>query len=235
MIFFIPPELARLLERSAKCDAVTTAVFLAVFDYVVPLLSLPLTLGVAEADIPTDGPYIHPDPTLAAKWQERLAPYLGLRVGLCWAGNPEQANDHRRSCTLADFAPLTTVPGCTFFSLQKGPPAEQAHPPPLDMMLHDFTGDLHDFDDTAALISALDLVISVDTAVTHLAGALDKPTWTLLSYVPNWRWSLRGKTTPWYPTMRLFRQHRHGDWHTVIERVAEELCWMVSQTLALKD
>ena len=125
--------------------------------------------------------------------------------------------------TLSQFAPLARLPGVSFYSLQKGEQAGQARNPPTGLELIDWTEDLHDFADTAALIANLDLVISVDTAVAHLAGAMGKPVWVLLPFVPDWRWLLEREDSPWYPTMRLFRQKAIGQWHEVIERVVEQL------------
>ena len=130
--------------------------------------------------------------------------------------------DIRRSCRLTDFAPLAQVSGVTFYSLQKGEAAAQAQQPPAGLTLHDDTTALHDFADTAALIAQLDLVITVDTAVAHLAGALGKPTWTLLSRSAEWRWGLED-STPWYPSMRLFRQSGPGEWGMVMQTIAKEL------------
>jgi hypothetical protein len=147
-----------------------------------------------------------------------------LQIGLVWAGSARPAPqlaaiDRRRSIGLRHLMPLGTVPGCRFISLQKGPPAQQAAHPPGGMVLHDFTDDLVDFSDTAALIGALHLVISVDTAVAHLAGALGKPVWLLNRFDTCWRWLRDREDSPWYPTLRLFRQTEPGNWDDVVERV----------------
>jgi hypothetical protein len=144
------------------------------------------------------------------------------RVGLCWAGNPAHGNDRRRSLALSVLAPLFSVPGITWFSLQVGEAAAQlattsaAHrvvPLPAGTELID----------TTALIAELDLVISVDTGIAHLAGALARPTWLLLPFAPDWRWQLGRDDSPWYPTLRLFRQSQPGDWPAVVDRVAAAL------------
>ena len=128
-----------------------------------------------------------------------------------------------KACSLETLSDLSQCKDITFYSLQKGDAAGQAKSPPGGMNLIDYTDEIYDFSDTAALIENLDLVISVDTAVAHLAGALGKPVWTLLPFVPDWRWLLNREDSPWYPTMRLFRQPSSGDWKSVIERVKEEL------------
>jgi hypothetical protein len=140
-------------------------------------------------------------------------------VGLAWAGNPENCHSRKRDIPLERMTPLLRVPGVEFFSLQLGASAPA---------MTDCTADLKDFADTAALIAELDLVISVDTAVAHLAGALGLPVWTLLPFVPDWRWGMTGETTSWYPTMRLFRQPSHEDWDSVIAQAAQELAQRTS-------
>jgi tetratricopeptide (TPR) repeat protein len=199
------------------------------FDLHSPLMSLPLALGTTLETIPADVPYLFADPDQARAWQIRLAALPGLRVGLVWAGNPRPADpaasavDRRRSMPLSHLAPLGTVPGVSFVSLQKGAGAAEAKAPPPGMALHDWTDELWDFADTAALIAGLDLVISVDTSVVHLAAALGKPVWVLNRYDACWRW-LHGRTdSPWYPGVRLFGQPAFGDWDSVINEVVAAL------------
>ncbi len=186
------------------------------FDVYCSLMSLPGRLGITLANLPAEIPYLAADPTAVAQWQERLGGYAGLRVGLTWAGNTGYAIDSRRSMPVDRLPPLLDVPGVTFVSLQKGAPS---HGPGL----LDWTAELADFADTAALIGALDLVISVDTAVVHLAGALGKPAWLLNRFDSCWRWLLGRDDSPWYPTLRQFRQPRPGDWAGVIGRVRAAL------------
>ena len=170
-------------------------------------------------------PYLRADAEDAERWKQRLADGSGvLNVGLGWAGSPTHKNDRNRSMKLARLAPLARVPGVRFFSLQKGPAAAEAKTPPPGMELVDWSEELRDFADSAALVANLDLVISVDTAVVHLAGAMGKPVWTLLAFVPDWRWLLKREDSPWYPSMRLFRQGSLGDWDGVVARVVEALC-----------
>jgi len=187
-----------------------------------PLMSLPHAFGTTLDTIPSATPYLSSDPALAADWQKRLVGIDGLRIGLVWAGGQflnfpsAAAVDRRRSIALKTLAPLGEVSGVSFVSLQKDRPTGEAADPPHGMMLHDFTSDLHDFEDTAALIVNLDLVISVDTAVAHLAGALGKPVWLLNRFDTDWRWLLNRDDSPWYPTLRQFRQPSPGDWNSVV-------------------
>ena len=188
------------------------------------MMSLPFLFQTRVDSIPAEVPDLKPDPALAEAWAAKLSASAGgLKVGLVWAGSPTNKNDRYRSVALAQLAPLAAAPGVTFYSLQKGPAASQTATPPPGMELIDLTEDLHDFADTAALISNLDLVISVDTAVVHLAGAMGKPAWVLLAREQDWRWLLTREDTPWYPTLRLFRQRTPGDWPEVIGRVAAAL------------
>jgi hypothetical protein len=178
------------------------------------------------ATIPASVPYLHADPL---PWADFLADQPGLKVGLVWAGKSRAAQPHavaidkRRSMPLTDMMPLLSVPGCSFVSLQLGPPASQLRALPGGVQLHDVSSRLNDWTDTAGLIAGLDLVITVDTAVAHLAGALGKPVWMLNRFDSCWRWSLGRDDTPWYPTMRQFRQTSRGDWLGVIERVRDAL------------
>jgi len=210
------------------------------FDLHCPMMSLPLAFGTRVETIPASIPYLFADAQRAARWQMRLKrgddlPDAGrlsenpLKVGLVWAGGerPDRPKlrpvNQRRSMDLAQFAPLSEVPGVLFVSLQKGAPASEARTPPSGMRLVDWTGELEDFADTAALVECLDLVISVDTAVAHLAGALGKPVWMLNRSDTCWRWLLDREDSPWYPTMRLFRQPRFMDWEPVLAKVREQL------------
>jgi tetratricopeptide (TPR) repeat protein len=198
-------------------------------DYHLPLLSMPFVMGTQLDTVPGDTPYLSPDPALAEAWGWRLAAIPGRKVGLVWAGNPRMMDpnaasvDRRRSVTLDQLAPLATIDGISFVSLQLGPPAAQAAVPPPGMALYDFTAEITDFADTAALIANLDLVISVDTSVAHLAGALGKPVWLLNRFDTCWRWLEGREDSPWYPTLRQFRQQRAGDWDAVAGEVRAAL------------
>lgn len=197
------------------------------WDCGISMMSLPYRLGVRPDNILYDPPYLSCPPADKDVWGQRLADLPGLKVGLVWAGDPRPhdpisaAIDRRRSVALKKLAPLGTVPGVSFVSLQKGAGAAQMADPPFP--IHDWTAELSDFADTAALVSHLDLVISVDTSTAHLAGGLDIPVLLLSRYDGCWRWMQKGDTTPWYPRMRLFRQKRWADWSDVIPEVEAAL------------
>ncbi|MBZ0091282.1 MAG: hypothetical protein K8F27_03555, partial [Sulfuricellaceae bacterium] len=196
------------------------------FDYHVPMLSLPLLLNTRLSNVPASVPYIFPDKQKTEQWRETInaqIPDADLKVGIVWAGGATYKGDKQRSCTFALFESLGKIPGITFISLQKGPPTKQAETPPEWMKLIDMGPQLNDFSDTAALIDNLDLIVSVDTAVAHLAGALNKPVWTLIPFSPDFRWLMDRDDSPWYPSMRLFRQKDPGGWAEVFERIAQEL------------
>ena len=225
IVLEVPAPLRRLLDGLAGCDLVVAKGGpLPPFDFHCPLLSLPLMLGTESlADIPAPIPYILPDSATTALWAERIGARSGERprVGLAWAGAPrsdspaQAAFDRRRSLPPAALARILAMPGISFFSLQKGSVAGPG--------LIDFMADMADFADTAAFIANLDLVISVDTAVAHLAGAMGKPVWLLNRFDTDWRWLTEREDTPWYPTMRIFRQRLRGDWDGVIDDVARAL------------
>ena len=217
------PALKRLFATLQGVDtiyALDEAIPADGWDYWTHPMRLPSLLG-AGAQVPI--PYLAAEPGLARHWAGEL-PSQGLRVGLAWKGNPDFENDADRSLpSLRTLAPLAAVPA-HFVSLQKGPGEEEAMDPPDGMRLYAAGPQLSDFADTAAVIANLDLVISVDTAVAHLAGAMGKPCWLLLpDYRCDWRWMSGRSDTPWYPSMRLFRQSTAGDWTAVIEAVAREL------------
>jgi len=198
------------------------------------LMSLPHALGTDHVeDIPAPRSYLAADPADSAKWAEKIDMLAGnktdLRVGFVWAGNPEHGNDRKRSIPLATFAPLFNTPGIQFFSLQKGPATPELATLPKELPIHNIGDAFNDFADTAAAMANLDLIISVDTSVVHLAGALGRPTWTLLASTPDWRWLNDREDSPWYPSMRLFRQQTRGDWPTVIAKVASELTVLSEQ------
>jgi Flp pilus assembly protein TadD len=198
------------------------------FDLHCPLLSLPLAFGTELGSIPASQHYLAADPAAAAGWAARLANCEGLRVGIVWGGNARAhssrfaAIDRRRSAPAEAFGALADIPGVTLFSLQKDRGAAPAG-------VFDFTDEIGDFADTAALIANLDLVVSVDTSVAHLAGALGKPVWLLDRFDPCWRWLRDRACAPWYPTMRIFRQQTPGDWDDVFRRVRAELAARAAQ------
>jgi tetratricopeptide (TPR) repeat protein len=219
------PQLLSLIKQIDGIHAIAAREdHLPPFDLQCPLLSLPLAFNTTVETIPARIPFISAPPDRIAAWRNRIGPRNNrLRIGLAWAGQPKHRNDRRRSMRLDQFAPLAEIKSAQFFSLQKtAAPAQPISPPP-GMDFTDFTSDLHDFAETASLIANLDLIISVDTAVAHLAGAMGKPVYLLLPTVPDWRWMLDRSDTPWYPTMKLFRQPTIGDWPTVIANITRAL------------
>ncbi len=233
VIFECQPELLRLLSLSLSgikliatpADGALPAVD---YDMQIPLMSLPRLFQTELDSVPPAVPYIHADPEQIALWQSFFK-NDAFKVGLVWAGNPKHWQDKLRSMPLAALAPLATVQNVHFYSLQKGPTVAEAATPPTGMRLTNLTPKLDDFASTAAAIANLDLVITVDTAVAHLAGAMGKPVWTLIYSPPDWRWLLNREDSPWYPTMKLFRQTATDhDWLPVVERVVEKLKRVVS-------
>lgn len=186
------------------------------FDCHLPLLSLPYMLGSTLETIPANIPYLATSERVLPFWQSVMPAVAGNKIGLCWAG--KSYPDPGRRCPPGFLAPLSALPNITWVSLQI---AEKEFRQPFPLL--DLTMLVQDFADTAALLEQLDLVITVDTAVAHLAGALGKPTWLLLPFAPDWRWGLERSDCPWYPTMRLFRQQEAGDWSQVVHQVLSEL------------
>jgi len=219
------PALIRLLATCPGIDEVIPEeAFPPRFDVHAPLLSLPGIFRTTLDSIPADVPYLQPPQGNSLSANTALdAPSGVLRVGIVWAGRPTHENDPDRSCPVSCFTLLGRLRNVALFSLQKGPRAEELGAPGIEMSVVDLKDFLGDFADTAAVVARLDLVISVDTAVAHLAGALGKPVWLLLPFAPDWRWLLEREDSPWYPTMRLFRQARPGDWPGVFERVCAAL------------
>lgn len=219
------PELKRLLKSTFETiHVVDYTESLPPFDVQCPLLSLPRLCRTTLDNIPPQAPKIAADRALIAHWRTKLAEEgNALKVGLAWAGSKGQANDHNRSLPLSMLKPLIDTPNVRYYSLQKAGPGPQSIEPAEQLKLIDKTAELTDFADTAALIANLDLVISVDTSVSHLAGAMDKPVWTLLSYAACWRYLLDREDSPWYPSMRLFRQPSLGDWTSVVKRAQASL------------
>jgi tetratricopeptide (TPR) repeat protein len=217
------PALVKLMQSAAGVGQVVAREEpLPAFDTHCPLLSLPYALNInSPQSIAPMAAYLSPPDEARLRWAQRMAPFVEtMKVGIVWAGAPAHARDYERSIAAELLAPLADVQGVQFFSLQK---SDTAIAKPLGMQLIDFTQQFHDFSQTAGMIAQLDLVIAADTSVAHLAGAMGKPTWTLLTYYPDWRWMLDRDDSPWYPTMRLFRQPKARDWAAVIGRVVHEL------------
>jgi tetratricopeptide (TPR) repeat protein len=202
----------------------------AAVDYHSALMSLPLAFRTTLADIPAHIPYLRADPLRMARWREQLGA-AGFRIGIAWQGSRNRI-DRGRSVPLAMFAPLAAIPGVRLISLQKdaapGQPGDRASGMPVEFLDDSFDSGPQAFLDSAAVMMHLDLVISSDTALVHLAGALGRPTWVALQQVPDWRWLLDRADSPWYPTLRLFRQPRRGDWDSVFAAIRQELARVVA-------
>ena len=239
-----PAVLEKLLQRCAGIDRVIPqGAPLPEFAFQIPLLSLPTVFHTTLETVPAEMPYLSAEPGRIEKWGRELAVrhvsnvldshmrHVGnvphkMRVGIAWQGSPKYAGDAHRSVPLGAFAPLANVPGVQLVSLQKGHGSEQLQEFGKRWNIVDF-GDRLDADgallDTAAILTHLDLVVTSDSAIAHLAGALGKPVWIALSMAADWRWLRAGERSPWYPTVRLFRQQRWGDWGEVFERIAAAL------------
>jgi tetratricopeptide (TPR) repeat protein len=193
------------------------------FDFHCPLLSLPLAFGTMPETVPRGIPYLRIPDAYEKRWADRLHHLRGLRIGIAWQGNVDHYRDGHRSFPLGHFAAVAGCPGARLVSLQKGTGAEQLGDPGIAFPVADFTADLASFLDSGAVMLNLDLVITADTAVAHLAGALGVPVWVALPLAPDWRWMLDRSDSPWYPTMRLFRQRIAGDWASVFAEICETL------------
>jgi hypothetical protein len=222
VILEVQPNLYRLLKNSLEQPAVRVirkGEKHPDFDWQCPLLSLPLAFGTELVTIPSGVPYLCAEANAAALWAERM-PADTLRVGLAWGGNPKHARERQRSIPLRQLTCLTQIENTTFYSLQKGAAATALKTlSPDEISLVDLDAEQEDFADTAAIASNLDLIISIDTSVAHLAGAMGKPAWILLHHTPDWRWLREGSSSPWYPTSRLFRQTVPGNWNDVLDQV----------------
>lgn len=224
VILEAPAALAPLL-RTLKGDftLIEQGDALPGFDLHCPLMSLPLAFGTTVDSIPANIPYLAADPQKRAMWRERLGPKDRPRIGLVWSGAASHSNDRHRSMGLVTLTPLLLL-DYEFHSLQKELRTEdRAAAAEFTQVVRDHGAALHDFADTAALVAELDLIITVDTSVAHLAGAMGKPVWILLSYVADFRWLTERSDSPWYPTARLFRQDGIGSWSNVLEDVISEL------------
>jgi tetratricopeptide (TPR) repeat protein len=215
-----PRPLASLLKSCAGIDRlVARGDPLPAFDVQAPLLSLPGIFQTTLDNLPATIPYLFADADLVQRWRQELACLAGLKIGIAWRGSPAHVNDRARSLPLRCFESLARLPGVHLLSLQKGPGVEELQELPSHFPVVELGGRLNDFADTAALLMNLDLLITCDTAVAHLAGALGAPVWVALPLVPDWRWLLDRDDSPWYPTMRLFRQRKLGDWIDVFQEI----------------
>ena len=232
IVFEVPRPLVRLVGATAGISEIIAAGDpLPQFDWHCPLLSLPQVFKTGISTVPAPVPYIAADADRIGSWRERL-PKRGLRIGIAWQGNPNAAADWARSLPLPLFAPIAALPEVRLISLQKHDGLDQLESLPTTMQVEtlgaDFDAGPDAFLDTAAVMMSLDLVIACDTAIAHLAGALGRPIWLLLSHNPDWRWLTERKDSPWYPTARLFRQTQPGDWAGVIAKVAQAIAQRVN-------
>ena len=228
------PALVPLLKCSGFEDVVPAGADLPPFDLYASLFHLPGLFQTTLDNMPSTVPYLAADPQRVALWKEKLAPREGFKIGINWQGNPSYGYDHLRSIALREFAPLARVEGVRWFSLQKKFGTEQLADVADRMTIRDLGPELDEgsgaFMDTAAVMQNLDLIITSDTATAHLAGALGVPVWVALSRVPEWRWFLQREDSPWYPTMRLFRQTRFDDWPEVFARMVAELPKLIAKS-----
>jgi hypothetical protein len=224
--FFCPANLLRLLRPlSARIEFVTSLTGEEIFDVQCALMSLPYRLGTDLGSIPNESPYLRPEEDVADAWKERIGE-AGFKIGIAWQGNPDARIDRERSVPLSEFIPLGR-PGVRLISLQKTHGLDQLAKmtagTTVETLGDGFDSGTDAFIDTAAVMSHLDLIVTSDTSIAHLAGALGRPTWVALQHVPDWRWLLDRNDSPWYPTMRLFRQQKRNDWSTVFRDMAVEL------------
>ncbi|MDZ4870402.1 MAG: tetratricopeptide repeat protein [Alphaproteobacteria bacterium] len=224
VILETPPALTTLMRSlDGNHTIVGTGDRLPPFDLHAPLMSVAHRLDVTLETIPAAVPYLHADQTKRGAWREKLAPLKGKRVGICWSGHRIHRNDHARSIPFAAFQAALGVPDMSFISLQREVRDADEAQLRAQSNISDWMNEVSDFADTAALIAELDMVVTVDTSVAHVAGALGKPVWILITSAPDWRWLLNRQDSPWYPTARLFRQPTIGDWRSVITDVREAL------------
>jgi tetratricopeptide (TPR) repeat protein len=229
VVLEVQPELTALVARLEGAATVIArgAAPPQQFDVHCPLGSLPLAFKTEPATVPADIPYLSADDAHLAKWSARIGALDRPRIALAWSGNPSHLNDRNRSIAFAKLATLLSIPA-RFVGIQRDVRGDDAIALAGENRVTNVGAELENFADTAAVIALCDLVISVDTAVAHLAGAMGRPLWMLLPFAPDWRWTLDGDTSPWYPTARLFRQTSLGDWDGVIARVGDELKSFVS-------
>ncbi len=227
IVIACPPEVVSIMRQLCPSAAIALRWEDSLpFRAYAALSGLPRLHGTRPGNVPAPVPYLRADPARVAAWRQRLdglVPAGFKRVGIVWAGRPTHNNDRRRSTTLASFGPIASVPRMALISLQKGPSADQAGRYFGRAPLVNIGAEIGDYDDTMALLSSLDQVITVDTSVGHLSAALGRPTWIMLAHAPDWRWLMDREDTPWYPTVRLFRQKMAGDWAEVMRRVGAAL------------
>lgn len=225
IIFEINPESASLVMRSFA-DVVDQFVVKGNlpprFDMHCELMSLPHAFRLQLSDLPGPLPYLKADPARVEKWAARLKDLPRPWIALCWAGRPTHFNDVNRSMHLNAYTSLFNT-GASFISIQKGPATEQAKGLPADCPFLNLDTEIQDFEDTAVILSLVDVLVSVDSSPVHLAGAIGCPAWVLLPFVPDWRWLINRSDTPWYPQHRLYRQPQIGNWGDVVQRIRNDL------------
>lgn len=233
IVLEVQQQLVSILKNYEGVKVIGTGDLIPNYDYYCPLLSLPLAIKTSFDSIPNNIPYIQADPNKIQNWETKLGSKTKKRIGLVWSGGfrPDQpevwAINKRRNISLASFEPLRDI-DADFFSLQKGKEAQEELAKLISdgwsgPKIIDYTNDLHDFSDTAALIENLDLVISVDTSTAHMAGALGKEVWILSRYDNCWRWLIDRKDSPWYPTATIFKQPEPGEWKDVVQELKSQL------------
>jgi tetratricopeptide (TPR) repeat protein len=236
VVFEVQPRIARLLAtRSDLPIVVPRGEKLPPFDLACPLMSLPALNGTLEATIPANVPYLSAETNAVARWDARLGRH-GFRVGIAWQGNPTRREDIGRSIALEHYLPLASIPGVRLISLQRDVGTEQLIlGMNVEALGEDFDSGPDGFIDTAAVMMNVDLVITSDTAVAHLAGALGRPVWVALRAVPDWRWMLQRTDSPWYPTMRLFRQSERDQWGPVFASIRDALSVLIAEQGKRRD
>jgi Tfp pilus assembly protein PilF len=224
--------LNRVMQTAPQVHAVSSqATDTPPFDLQIPSSSLPRAFGTTLATIPRNIPYLFVDPSISGHWRQRLAgDSAKLKVGIVWAGSSGNTDDAQRSLTIQSLAPLEELRDVSWYSLQKGDRAADLAAAPAGLKLRPLGDELHNFADTAGLLANLDLLIAPDTAPLHLAGAMGRPAWALLRYAADWRWLSDRDDSPWYPSMRLFRQSRQGDWTSVVQSVTQQLKMLITSS-----
>lgn len=231
VIFDCPPDLIRLLSSVpgiAEMRPQAGEMPLPKADFQMPLMSLPSRFGVTFGTVPAVVPYLRTPLAIVGPSVPR-PPGVRFAIGIVWGGRPEHTNDHNRSMPLQHFLSLAELPGVALYSLQKGPRVQDLAALGANALVYDLGPQIQDFVDTARLMEQLDLIISIDTSVVHLAGALGRPCFVLLPFTPDWRWLNGRDDTPWYPTLRLFRQTRPTDWKGVMQRVRATVAQIISR------
>jgi len=223
VVLEVMPEVLPLARRMGGYDQIIARGELpSPFDMHCELMSLPLALKLQLSALPGQVPYLSADPNRVEAWRVRLRNVPRPWVALAWAGRPTHSNDRNRSLNLNELAPLARS-DISFLALQKGPAAAQVAEPPNEMSLLPLDSQIVDFEDSAAILTLADLLITVDSSPAHLAGALGRPAWVLLPFIPDWRWLMEREDSPWYPSLRLFRQPARGDWPGAIAQVSKAL------------